>query len=441
MQEDNVPRKLSFRELYNFKFDDAKGRASAMMYTVMEAIITQMTAGIFYTGFLLAHGISLVNLGIITFIPFLCNMLAMFSPILFSRVKHQKSTILILRFLYFCLNILGITLIPSLVHNEDLRIILLVAVLFLANLSNALTSAAISSWHISFIPDEHRAQYFSVTNMLTNLIPLTIALALSWIVDSFPENEQLPILTFFRYLAFVLAIVDLFILSLPKEIRMSSNAQKLSVKQLFLLPIRHKPFLLTAIYAFIANFGGQLYGAPMNVFFLDIVGVPYLYTSVINATYFLFFFIFSVFWQKYIRKHSWFGAVRLTQVSAGLSYGLFCLVTPTNYWWLLTFFRLFQHWIGVGSSIAGGNLQFIHAPFENRIAYISFYIFATNAGAMLGVFTYTQYISLLENWTYTLFGQTYTSIHLIMAIGGLIVCGSSLYLYLFRKQLDPKKSI
>ncbi|MEG0663761.1 MAG: hypothetical protein RR483_01525, partial [Clostridia bacterium] len=52
-------------ELFNFNNEAAKGRTFILISAVFSSIITALTSGIFYTGFLLVNNINIVEIGII----------------------------------------------------------------------------------------------------------------------------------------------------------------------------------------------------------------------------------------------------------------------------------------------------------------------------------------------------------------------------------------
>ena len=74
-----------FRSLFNFQTDESKGRIIALSSTLLPTVYNVFITGIFYTGFLTMYGMSITDTGILTFMPFLANILSAFSPMILSR--------------------------------------------------------------------------------------------------------------------------------------------------------------------------------------------------------------------------------------------------------------------------------------------------------------------------------------------------------------------
>ena len=91
----------TFRMLFNFQSDEAKGRVIALTSTLLTTVYNVFITGIFYTGFLTMYGMSITDTGILTFMPFLANVLSAFSPMILSRFPKRKTIQLASRVFYF----------------------------------------------------------------------------------------------------------------------------------------------------------------------------------------------------------------------------------------------------------------------------------------------------------------------------------------------------
>ena len=66
---------VGLHALYNFNDDMGKGRCTMLFSVIAQNVIAWMTGSLFYTSFLLHNGINLVNIGIITAVPLLSNVI------------------------------------------------------------------------------------------------------------------------------------------------------------------------------------------------------------------------------------------------------------------------------------------------------------------------------------------------------------------------------
>ena len=89
-----------FREVYNFKDPDAKGRLCLLIFTVVEGFLVYITTGIFYTEFLQTYGIDIHGAGILSFIPYIASMFVLITPELLNRFPKRRFMLGICKFLY-----------------------------------------------------------------------------------------------------------------------------------------------------------------------------------------------------------------------------------------------------------------------------------------------------------------------------------------------------
>ena len=84
-------RNSAFVRTFNLHDEKAKGRSCFLASSVLASLASQLSGGIFYTGFLLSYGINIVNIGIITFVPTITRLLSMFSPFILERFRRRKA--------------------------------------------------------------------------------------------------------------------------------------------------------------------------------------------------------------------------------------------------------------------------------------------------------------------------------------------------------------
>ena len=60
-----------FSMVYNLRDEESKGRVLLLLNTILVNILNVAITGAFYTTFLAANGIDIVQVGIISFIPYL----------------------------------------------------------------------------------------------------------------------------------------------------------------------------------------------------------------------------------------------------------------------------------------------------------------------------------------------------------------------------------
>ena len=407
----------SLLHLFSLREEDGRGRAAMMFAAVGETLLLQLTGGIFYTGFLVGFKFDIVNIGVLTFVPFSANILGVFlTPLVLRRLERRKAVITLSRVLYNLINILGITLLPIFVTDNGARLCWMVAIVFVSNLINSVSVAGYSAWYTSFLPERVRADYFSVSQFLSSLIPGVMLLVSSAIADSLAGSpHQLTIIIALRFVALAAGMIDVIVLAIPKEYPYAeSRFTRLSGT--LLTPLRNRPYMRTMLIVLIWQFSASAYSSFFQVYLLDSVGVSYLFFNIIVAAYSLFFIFFSGFWKRMISRWSWFkvyGATMLINIPAQF---VLAFVSPSNYIPLMLATRFTQHFMGVGQNICYANFQYIFMPEGDRISYTSFYQLVVNTGNLIGCSFGTAFLALSPDFSMNLFGVNLGGVPLLVML-------------------------
>ena len=112
----------SFSDIFNLKNEEAKGRTIILTASILTALYNVFISGIFYTGFLTMYGISITELGILTFIPFAANILCIFSSKILGRFQRRKTLLLSVKIIYYFIYIVMTTMMPKFVTDPNIRL-------------------------------------------------------------------------------------------------------------------------------------------------------------------------------------------------------------------------------------------------------------------------------------------------------------------------------
>ena len=102
------------RLIYGWKDEKRKGRSISLISTLLTSFYNVFITGIFYTGFLSMYEISLVGVGIITFISPLANCFSIFSPMVLERIQKRKWLLAGAKIYYYFMIIIATNLMPLL---------------------------------------------------------------------------------------------------------------------------------------------------------------------------------------------------------------------------------------------------------------------------------------------------------------------------------------
>ncbi len=426
-----------WRDVYNLTETGGRARSALLFATIVQAAVNGLSAGIFYTGLLVGYGINIVNISIITVVPYIASLFSIFTPYILERFKKRRVILTCARIAYYVINILGITLLPQLVHDEDGRIVGLICIVFLANVINFLFSPGYSPWHMPYITPNVRNAYFTSTTLVSNVSSSVVLILASLVTDRLQGDAQLNLIITLRYAAFAVAMLDVFFLQLPKEPVYQATANKPKLLDIFRLPLSNKKFLLTMlIYGMYACFA-NLPNSVLNAWLLEDVKTGFMYINVINAIYPIAIVTTSSLWNRYAHKHGTFKTMAATLLIHAPTYVVYALVTHGNYLWLMTLVRLVQHAFGMMITFSVNNLIYINLPEADQTNYISFYTIIGNLSTFLGMMIGTWTVAGMGSGTWSFFGYPMGSVPTLL----LMLAGSFVFLAVFillvRKKVEP----
>lgn len=423
-----VLRNSMFWEVFNFRDDRAKGRSCMLISNLLLTVVNTLTTGIFYTGFLLANDISMVDIGVLGFIPFLTSLFSLFSPMILERFKRRKWLLTASRLAFYTLNIAGITLVPMLHLGKQVNYILFIILVFCANAINFLFTSGYSVWQVNFLPPQVRANYFSFQQIISGALSAVTVLISGFITDSVKQSgNQLQVMTIMRLLAFGVAIAEVLVLCLPREYEYAKSA-KISIRSLITTPFHHHKFLLTMLIVFMWNFGTYLSLAAFDVYILDTVQVSYTMISAINAAYSVFLILFAPMWKRVLARHDWLKTFAIAALMHAPTVFLNSFVNPSNYFWLYTAMRLLQHFIGVGLNLTFANMAYVHLPEKDQTYCMSFFVLVTNVAAFTGQLTGTTFIAATPNLSIPLFGYSYSNVSVLVWAQTAVIIAVSIFI-------------
>jgi Na+/melibiose symporter-like transporter len=427
------------RYVYNVKDDLGRGRTCMLLSSMMAGLVGQLSGGLFYTSFLLQHGLDKSRIGILTFIPYITCLLNIFSPLILERFKRRKWILVSSKLLSYFINIVGITLLPTLVKDPNEMLIWFIVLVIAANAVNQLFASGFSAWNANFLPDNVRVDYFNSASCINSAFTYILTLVVSAIGDALTGTpHELPMLTIIRYIAFALAIVDCVIWLIPKEFPYAKAAiPKLS--NIFTLPFKNKRFLGTILIAAAYTFALNLPNATLNAYVLEDVGISYTLCNGINATYFLFFIFFSEMWKRLISKHYWFRAFAIVLLIHAATYYAYSFVTADTVW-LYVVVRFSQHVLGVATGTIMSSLPYLNLPDEDRTNYLSFHAIVANMAAFFSMMLGTAFTSFMGDNVVSVFGYPFSSTQILLFVCAVAQCIVALFCVIFATPLTPPEA-
>ncbi|MBP3324701.1 MAG: MFS transporter [Clostridia bacterium] len=397
--------KDSFTEIYSTKNDEAKGRLITLGSNLAASFYNVFITGIFYTGFLTMYGIDITGAGIISFIPYIASLFSLFSPFILERIKKRKPILLAAKIYFYGMYIVATNLMPMFVTDKDQRLLWFIIILFLAYSVYSLFSPGFTPWFYKFYPEnnEKRTKFLVLNQIFSSVMSSLVLLFSGVITDAVKGSEfQDQLILGFRYVAFVLVLLDVLMQACAKEYPYpKTDPPKLS--EIFTLSFKYKKFLLCMLLMFFWNFICNLNNGIWNYHLLNHLDFSYTLMNAMSVAYTFILVFTQGFWKKILRNHGWiktFGIAVL--LFAPTEIPMFLMVKETTWMWLPT--AIIQNTLSVGLNFAYANIFYMNLPAEKTTVHTVFNSLGCNFFALLGMMTGTFISSLTGDNTIMFMG-------------------------------------
>ena len=161
------------------------GMRASIVEGMFALMLAAFTCGSVMTGLALSLGATAVQIGLISGIPPLANLLQVVSPLWIERLKSRRKYVAItagLNRLLICLSVLTIFLPPS------IRVYVFLSLLTLSFICASISSVAWGTWMSEMVPEDIRGRYFAKRNAIINLTYAIMAPLAGKLLDAFPQS-------------------------------------------------------------------------------------------------------------------------------------------------------------------------------------------------------------------------------------------------------------
>ena len=431
-------RETPLYRLYGGPGEEKTGRRAILADGIVKTIILYLGKGTFFTGFFMLYGVNIVNISILTLVPYLASAAAVFAPLLLERAPRRKPLLLAGRALYYLLYLLVLTLLPMLMGSSPLLIPVCVAVVFVSNVLGNASQSGLDAWFLDFLPENIRARHFSYMVLWPELVSTILALLSSLVVDaSAGTAAEGPVLLAVRFIVVALGALDIWICARPAERSRVQGASQVSLREIFTIPMRNAAFMGITLLITAYTFTNSLYLSTQIYYLLDECGISYTYINFMNMTYPFTLLFLQPFWRRLLQKTSWTWVYAVSILIFAVSNVFYAFVNGANYLVLMTIVRLVQHISGAGSSMTCPNLVYRNTPVKNRTSYISFYNVLINVAAFGGMTAGTAVVDAMGQTRLAVLGSPLGSVQLLMLASGLLSLAVIAVLFANLRRFEP----
>ena len=432
-----------FHRVFNFKTEEHKGASILLINTALSNIANAVVSGTLYTAFLVANGIDIVKVGIITFIPYMTWALSIFSPMIMSHFKKRRAVLLFNSVFYYTCVVLATTVMPMLVKGAGAKTACFAVFLFLGNLSNALLGSGATAWHLHFIPQgRDRNVYVSYTTTFSVVLSTATALIASSVAQSLSGGgHQIWILFWLRIASFVMFVGNaLMVYLIPVEYPYAESATRLRFTDLFSKPLREKNFAMTTLFCIFWGIGCNLNAGTWNVYLLDTLGFPMWYPYVGSVVCAVGLIFLSTLVRRFIDKKTEFrSAAIFLSVLMMLEFGCTFITKKTVP--LFFIISVISGLTSVGYNTSYNTLFYLNLPENaNKDLFATFWNLTINVACFVGGAAGTWILSRFEaHGVYHILGLDFYGSQFLTSIKGLWYAMMIFYVFRNIRILQPKR--
>ena len=409
-----------FHRVFNMQGEVNKGRTLTFVNTAMANIANAVITGALYTAFLAENGIDIVRVGIISFIPYISWMLSIFSPTILSHFRFRQKLLLLNDWIYYGTIVLGTTIMPLFVKDPTARTIWFAVLIFIGNVSNALVGSGYTAWLIRFVPKGRDLNvYISWSNMVnlicSNLTAIAASFAATWIAA---RGNQFWFLFTLRIISFVVFMTGTSMIYLiPKEEPVPESPIKIRPLHVLTEPLKHKPFMLTALITVLWGMTVNLNGSTHAYFMLETVKLPMIYLYMGSVATMITSLTLSKRYRRFMDRTSAYSVIAFfAMVHAALE--VFYIFVGPGRAALYVVLSIFSGIADVGFVMGYNALFYLHIPKDaNNDLSATFWNLAGNISAFVGAAAGTWLLSRFEaHGIYDIFGMDFYGSQLLCCV-------------------------
>lgn len=404
------------------KEEPAISQNNLILSSVTSGTVNNFIGGNFFTGVLLLLQASDGIMGFVAMTGFVGNLLQVLSPLLLERFQSRKKLLIISRMIIYFFNIVVIGLVPFLPYANGTKLMLIIGVLLLINLINAMSAPGFAVWHIKCVPEDTRANFFTLNSIINGVVIYSLILGAGSAVDYFKSvGREMDGLLLFRGIALALCVVDIFLLFRIKEYPNISSGGKISLANLLIRPFHEKKYLISVATVCLWSFAANMPGPYFNVYMLKDMGVSYSFLNIVNLCNIPILIFIAPLWRKRVHRMSWFGTLTFA-VSLYLLYYICLAFVTKQTLYLYPIAVIYALLMAPGINLVFANMTYINLPEKDQTSYTSFYATMNNLAALLGTLAGRQFILWTGDFRFTLLGiEMGNKQYILLVTAGLMI--------------------
>ncbi len=412
----------------------ARGRRGILAGNLSLNLLNQLVTSTYFTSLMLAMDADDVYISYISMLIIVCGFFQIFAPLILERLGRRKALLLTLRAIQHFLNIVVIGVIPLMPWPKEIMLNVFMVAVFMVYTLNAITTPGFSGWHLQSLPYAKRVNFYTIQNMSSQFLGLTLAYAAGVFLDFFENNTisfrgmtpTITALVLMRILAVLIAVSEIWFYTWIREYPYEKDADERNNRGIRLLgqPLRNKAYMTMISVQLLWNLNSTLIGPHFNVYLIDDVQMSYSFMMLGGLISLPITLIVTPIWGKLLHRKNWVNILGIGMAGFSLAYFLNMLITSsTQYMYVLSLIACYMFSPCVNIAIL--QLNYLKLPPQNTTSYLSLCAILVQAVTLLGTFLGTQFIMWTDGVVLNVFGfemvnKQYINIIQFTGLWGLI---------------------
>jgi len=344
-----------------------------VVFGVIQFVVI-VPGGVFLTGYLLLLGANNTQIGFISSIPVLVNIIAPFASFLVERAESRKKITLRLilpgKFLWII-----VALIPLLVFYNGITypIVFFICVFILISLAGTPASIAWTNWMGDLIPEKERGYYFGRRSIVAGLIAIIVSFLLGRYLDGVSKKHIGFVVVY--GIGALAGFFSYFMLTRLPDTRNTSPAKDDFSLDLVFKKLRKvfadKNFMNLVLFNMVWAFSLSFMGVFANVFMFKELKMSYTLIVAFATISTLANLALTPFWGRIADKYGNRPIMLICGNILGFTPFLWTITMPSNYFVTIPVLYIIAGAAWSGFNIAAFNIVLKLAPKEDRAFFLS----------------------------------------------------------------------
>jgi Na+/melibiose symporter-like transporter len=433
-----------YRLFFNRKDERSYGRFAFFFDSLMNNFASIFASGAFYTAFLRLNDISMSDVGVMTYMPIIANISCIFAPFIFRNMKKRKAVLMAARIAYYLVNLVGVALVPILIRDAGVRVALMAFFLSFANVIWGLFVGGFADWELNFLPqDGTREDYYAYGGLICSIVSSVTSILAGFAataLEATSPQTQNTWLFWLRIGGFAFILLDVLVFLRAKEYPYPPSDVHLKLKDIFVVPIKNKPFRRVMLLHTMISMGAAITGSSWTYYLMDL-GLGYSTLSFLSSITPIMALILTPIALRFFKKMGCVNNIflyRFIDIFVCLGY---VFVVPATVRWLYPIIFVFAQLVTVGVNVANFNFIYMFMPEKDRLTYYSFYYSTATVMSFVGSFFGAQFITRTQGRVFSLLGIRFAPVQMLMLIQTLIFAVIVCIFASFRRSLNEEEKI